>query len=150
MDTRGNVARHDGAPGLFEAIRSALIDAGKDLDALAPMDLAPVDEFHPRPGGHRRAGKCRGRRTRMPRVRMWGADSAARSAISPLSTGAAPQASVSVASFAAASERLRASGPPPLGIHLLMGETAGRKIENLRRSLVEGRVAIVQGVARKI
>ncbi|MFN8557966.1 MAG: methyltransferase domain-containing protein [Dehalococcoidia bacterium] len=37
---------HYGRPGLYEAIVDALRAAGKDLDALTPADLAPVDQFH--------------------------------------------------------------------------------------------------------
>ncbi len=32
--------------GLGETILAALTAAGKDIEALAPEDLAPVDEFH--------------------------------------------------------------------------------------------------------
>lgn len=42
------VARHYSRPDLASAILEALAAAGKDLDALEPADLAPMDEFHVR------------------------------------------------------------------------------------------------------
>ena len=49
--------------------------------------------------------------------------------------------------------RLRAlmeagGGPPPLGLHLVMGETAGRKIENMVANIRAGRVAPVEMILR--
>jgi ubiquinone/menaquinone biosynthesis C-methylase UbiE len=41
-----SVARHYTHGSLEEVIFAALVMAGKDLDHLAPADLAPVDEFH--------------------------------------------------------------------------------------------------------
>jgi MPBQ/MSBQ methyltransferase len=46
-------------------------------------------------------------------------------------------------------ERMKASGPPPLGLHLLMGETARAKFDNVVRNLREGRMVVAQAVARK-
>ncbi len=46
-------------------------------------------------------------------------------------------------------ERTQAQGPPPLGLHLLMGPTAADKFRNVLRNLTEGRVAVVQGLMRK-
>ena len=40
------VAQHYGVDGLAETILDALLQSGLDLDALTPVDLAPVDEFH--------------------------------------------------------------------------------------------------------
>jgi ubiquinone/menaquinone biosynthesis C-methylase UbiE len=51
--------------------------------------------------------------------------------------------------FKASVERLKASGPPPLGLHLLMGETARRKFENNIRNLAERRFVVVQAVAAR-
>jgi ubiquinone/menaquinone biosynthesis C-methylase UbiE len=51
--------------------------------------------------------------------------------------------------FSASLEKLKASWPPPLGTHLLMGPTALTKLENVVRNLQEGRIAVVQAVARK-
>ncbi len=51
--------------------------------------------------------------------------------------------------FEAAVERMKASGPPPLGIHLLMGETARAKFDNIVRNLREGRMVVAQAVAQK-
>lgn len=44
---------------------------------------------------------------------------------------------------------LDASGPSPLGSHLLMGETARHKLENNVRNLSERRSVVVQGVVEK-
>ncbi|MBT7944176.1 MAG: SAM-dependent methyltransferase, partial [Alphaproteobacteria bacterium] len=41
----------------------------------------------------------------------------------------------------------RTDGPPPLGIHLLMGETAPVKFKNILSNIQTGRVAPVQMVA---
>lgn len=50
-------------------------------------------------------------------------------------------------------DRLReasaAGGPPPLGLHLLMGETAPAKIQNMIANVSEGRVAPVELIAQK-
>lgn len=55
----------------------------------------------------------------------------------------------SAASFRTAADKIRKSGPPPLGLHLLMGPTAGSKVINMARNLEENRISIVQGVAVK-
>ncbi|MHC5209856.1 MAG: GNAT family N-acetyltransferase [Planctomycetota bacterium] len=49
--------------------------------------------------------------------------------------------------FEATLDRLRASGPPPVGIHLLMGETARAKLENCLLNLEQERIAVVLAVA---
>lgn len=47
--------------------------------------------------------------------------------------------------------RVRASGgPPPLGLHLLTGETHAAKFANYIANLREGRVVVVQAVAEKV
>jgi sarcosine/dimethylglycine N-methyltransferase len=46
-------------------------------------------------------------------------------------------------------ERIKASGPPPLGTHLLMGDTAKTKFENVVRNLREGRFVVYQAYAEK-
>lgn len=51
--------------------------------------------------------------------------------------------------FAAVVEKLKRSGAPPLGLHLLMGTTAKAKFENVTRNLREGRVVVVQAVTEK-
>lgn len=51
--------------------------------------------------------------------------------------------------FLESAKRFRASGPPPLGLHLVLGPDFGVMIENLARNLQEGRVAVAQVVARK-
>ena len=51
--------------------------------------------------------------------------------------------------FAATLERIKQSGPPPLGLHLLMGATVKAKFENVLRNLQEGRIVVFQAVAEK-
>lgn len=51
-------------------------------------------------------------------------------------------------------ERLKAAsaaadGPPPLGLHILMGETARQKIANMVGNIAAGRIAPVEMIARK-
>lgn len=47
-------------------------------------------------------------------------------------------------------KKVESSGPPPLGFHLLMGNTAKEKLMNQTRNLEENRVTIIQGTALKI
>lgn len=51
--------------------------------------------------------------------------------------------------FVAAIDRLKVSGPPPLGLHLLMGNTAKTKFENNIRNLRERRFVVFQALAEK-
>lgn len=46
-------------------------------------------------------------------------------------------------------DKVKQSGPPPLGIHLLMGTTAKAKFENVLRNLQEHRIAVYQAVTQK-
>jgi len=48
--------------------------------------------------------------------------------------------------FEAADRKLAGSGAPPLGIHLLMGETARTKVRNMAINFREGRITSVQAV----
>ncbi len=51
--------------------------------------------------------------------------------------------------FAATAEKIEQSGPPPLGIHLLMGDTARNKLKNVIVNLKEARIVVVQALAEK-
>ena len=51
--------------------------------------------------------------------------------------------------FEAVAGRIGSSGPPPLGIHLLMGDSAKAKIQNMARNLQDDRVSVIQAVAVK-
>ena len=51
--------------------------------------------------------------------------------------------------FTALLEKQARSGPPSLGLHLLMGPTARTKFANLVRNLREGRCVVVQALAEK-
>lgn len=48
MSLDRHVARHYAHGSLAEAVLAALAVAGKNVDALTPEDLAPIDEFHVR------------------------------------------------------------------------------------------------------
>ena len=50
--------------------------------------------------------------------------------------------------FARIQARIAESGPPPLGIHLLMGETAREKIANTVANIKAGRIAPVEMILR--
>ena len=54
-----------------------------------------------------------------------------------------------VAGYRTAIEKAESGLLPPLGIHLLMGETALRKTRNAARNIEEGRTAPIQLVCRK-
>ena len=45
--------------------------------------------------------------------------------------------------------RLQSQGPPPVGLHLLMGDDFLAKFENMRSNMDEGRVSVMQAVAEK-
>ncbi len=45
--------------------------------------------------------------------------------------------------------RIEADGPPPIGTHLLMGDTAKDKLQNILRNLSEDRVSVALGMAHK-
>lgn len=51
--------------------------------------------------------------------------------------------------FARLQAKMAAEGPPPLGLHILMGETAPQKISNMIENISEGRVAPVELIAEK-
>ncbi len=46
-------------------------------------------------------------------------------------------------------EKIEQSGPPPLGTHLLMGDTARNKFKNVIENLKEARIVVVQALAEK-
>lgn len=43
-----------------------------------------------------------------------------------------------------------AGGPPPLGLHILMGKTAPVKVRNMIENISEGRVAPIEVIAKKL
>jgi len=55
----------------------------------------------------------------------------------------------SVEFFQTTLARIGANGPPPLGIHILMGDNAGAKLQNYVRNLSNDRVSVALGMARK-
>ncbi len=55
----------------------------------------------------------------------------------------------SIEFFKRVSAKIGAKGPPPLGLHLLMGDNAKEKLNNYLRNLSEKRVSVALGMARK-
>ena len=43
-----------------------------------------------------------------------------------------------------------AGGPPPLGLHVLMGKTTPEKVQNMIDNISKGRIAPVELIARKL
>jgi len=60
-----------------------------------------------------------------------------------------PKVIESIEFFKAVSTRIEQDGPPPIGIHLLMGDNAKEKLQNYVRNLSEERVCVAMGVARR-
>jgi MPBQ/MSBQ methyltransferase len=56
---------------------------------------------------------------------------------------------LALATFRAMRERLATAGPPPLGLHLLMGESAPAKLANIMAGLESGTFAPVELLARR-
>jgi ubiquinone/menaquinone biosynthesis C-methylase UbiE len=55
----------------------------------------------------------------------------------------------SIAFFSQVMQKISADGPPPIGIHLLMGSNAAVKLRNYLDNLEKGRVCVVMGAAQK-
>ncbi len=55
----------------------------------------------------------------------------------------------SIEFFKRVSAKIEADGPPPIGIHLLMGNNAKDKLQNYVRNLTEDRVSVALGIAYK-
>ena len=53
----------------------------------------------------------------------------------------------SIEFFKRVSAKIEANGPPPIGIHLLMGDNAKEKLQNYVRNLSEDRVSVALGMA---
>ncbi len=56
----------------------------------------------------------------------------------------------SIEFFKEVSVQIEAEGPPPIGIHLLMGNNAREKLQNYVRNMNEDRLSVVMGMARKL
>jgi ubiquinone/menaquinone biosynthesis C-methylase UbiE len=59
------------------------------------------------------------------------------------------KSSLSLPFFKEMLQKIEQVGPPPLGLHLLMGKTAKTKLINQVRNLEENRISVVQGSAIK-
>lgn len=51
--------------------------------------------------------------------------------------------------FEAMTERIKVSGPPPVGLHLLTGKTAAEKFSNALMNIKEKRIVVLQGVLER-
>ena len=51
-----------------------------------------------------------------------------------------------IAFFNTLFDRITQKGLPALGLHLLMGDTALEKLQNLRTNLIEGRIVLESGI----
>ena len=47
-------------------------------------------------------------------------------------------------------DRIKVDGPPPVGIHLLMGDNASEKLHNYVRNITDQRTTVAMGMAHKI
>jgi len=56
----------------------------------------------------------------------------------------------SIEFFKEVSVQIEADGPPPIGIHLLMGNNAREKLQNYVRNMSEDRLSVVMGMASKL
>jgi hypothetical protein len=52
--------------------------------------------------------------------------------------------------YLAALDQRRTSGPPPLGLHMLLGPSASAKFANVAKNLVEERITVFQGLLEKV
>jgi ubiquinone/menaquinone biosynthesis C-methylase UbiE len=59
------------------------------------------------------------------------------------------QRELALAFFARLKARMAESGPPPLGLHILMGADASRKVANLIANLEAGRIAPIEMICRR-
>jgi ubiquinone/menaquinone biosynthesis C-methylase UbiE len=59
------------------------------------------------------------------------------------------QRDLALAFFARLKARMAESGPPPLGLHILMGADAAQKVANLMSNLQSGRIAPIEMICRR-
>jgi SAM-dependent methyltransferase len=59
------------------------------------------------------------------------------------------QRALALAFFAKLKARMAEGGPPPLGLHILMGADAGRKVANLVANLEAGRIEPIEMICRR-
>ena len=60
-----------------------------------------------------------------------------------------PKVQQSIDYFKTVAAKIEADGPPPIGIHLLMGDNAKIKLQNYVKNLTENRTAVIMGMASK-
>jgi hypothetical protein len=177
MDEQAIIADHWAKGDVYALIVSALERASKPLGTLTIEDLAPIDHFHARgfpatveladrlpvQAGHHLAltehGLGRGGKPHYPVP--WSEDGSGSCLVPPEETrqllAEAGFTDIVVedtgpkylAGYRPAMELAAQGALPPLGIHLLLGETAPQKTRNAARNIEEGRTRPVQIVCRK-
>lgn len=60
------------------------------------------------------------------------------------------KADVAIKFFEAIKARVAASGPPPLGLHIVMGKDAPTKVGNMAKNVAKGSIAPVEIIARRV
>jgi SAM-dependent methyltransferase len=119
------VLRPGGVFGLFDVMRG---EAEEPLVFPLPWSARPETSFVAKPLAYRTAALAAGFRPVRERIR----------------------GRFALDYFARVFARIRAEGPPPLGIHLLMGETAGEKIGTYVENVKAGRIAPVEMILRAV
>lgn len=113
-------------PGGSLGLYDVMLGGGGEPHYPAPWAATPATSFVARPEAYRRALEDAGFEILATRDRT----------------------AFGIAFFEAMQKRVAESGPPPLGLHLLMGADAPVKLANMVRSLREGRLAPTEIVAR--
>lgn len=117
------VLKPDGVFAVYDVMRTG---AG-DLDFPLPWAVAPATSFLAEPSTYRRALERAGFAVAAERNRR----------------------DFAIEFFKTLRARMGTAGPPPLGLHVLMGETAQRKVANMIANIEAGRIAPVEMIGRK-
>lgn len=117
------VVRRGGVFGVYDVMRTG----EGALDFPVAWAASPETSFVLEPAGYRRALETAGFAVESERS----------------------QRELALAFFARLKARMAESGPPPLGLHILMGADAGQKVANLMSNLQSGRIAPVEMVCRR-
>lgn len=114
-------------PGGVFAVYEVMRTGEGELAFPVPWAMRPETSFLGTPGDYREAARAAGFEVAAERERR----------------------AFALDFFARMAERMRAAGgPPPLGIHLLMGDTAPVKIANMVANIQAGRIAPVEMILR--
>ena len=176
MTSTGPVAAHYEREGLLAAFEAGVAALGKSPETVSIDDLAPADEFHI--GGREasvefldQVGLAAGRRVLDVGCGLGGALAyplpwATTAATCAVATPDAYREALEAAGFVLLAERARrqfaldffarlrarlasSKGPPPLGLHLVMGADTPTKIGNMVANIEAGLIAPVEMIARR-